>query len=86
LDVLVAPRASRNRVIAIHDDRVKIQLTAPPVDGQANDALLRFLADELDVSRAQLEIVGGATSRRKTVRLASIPAHKVLLRLLPPRQ
>jgi uncharacterized protein (TIGR00251 family) len=86
LDVLVAPRASRNRVIAIHDNRLKIQLTAPPVDGQANDALVRFLAEALDVPRAQIEIVAGAASRRKTVRLAGIPAHRVLLRLSPPRQ
>jgi len=86
VDVLVSPRGSRNRVVAVHDNRLKIQLTAPPVEGQANDALVRFFADALDVPRAQVEIVGGAASRRKTVRLASIPAHKVILRLLPPRQ
>ncbi len=86
IDVLVAPRASRNRVIAIHDNRLKIQLTAPPVEGQANDALVRFLADELEIPKAQIEIVGGATSKRKTVRLAAVAPQKVLLRLLPPRQ
>jgi uncharacterized protein len=86
LDVLVAPRASRNRVVAIHDNRLKIQLTAPPVEGQANEALVRFLAEELDVAKAQLSIVGGASSRRKTVRIAGVFPQKVILRLLPPRQ
>ena len=86
LDVLVAPRASRNRVVAVHDDRLKIQLTAPPVEGQANEALVRFIASELDVARAQIAIVGGAASRRKTVRIVGVPAQKIILRLLPPRQ
>ncbi|MBN1959574.1 MAG: YggU family protein [Deltaproteobacteria bacterium] len=84
LDVLIAPRASRNRIMGVHDNRLKIQLTAPPVDGKANDALIRFLAESLAISRAQIEIVGGATNRRKTVRLSGIPSHLALLKLSPP--
>ncbi|MFC1612143.1 DUF167 domain-containing protein [Myxococcota bacterium] len=68
MDVLVSPRASRTRVMGVHDNRLKIQLAAPPVEGKANNALVRFLARGLDVSRAQVEIVGGSSSRRKTVR------------------
>ncbi|MBI5510072.1 MAG: YggU family protein [Deltaproteobacteria bacterium] len=86
LDVLVSPRASRNRVVAVHDNRIKIQLCAPPTDGQANDALVRFLAAALDVARAQIEIVGGATSKRKSVRVVGITGQRAMLRLLPPRQ
>ena len=85
LDVIVVPRASRNRVVAVYDDRLKVQLTAPPVDGRANEALVRFLASELEVARAQVEIVGGPSSRRKTVRLRGVPAQRVLLRLLPSK-
>lgn len=84
LDVLVAPRASRTRVMGVHDGRLKIQLAAPPVDGQANEALIRFVADTLGIARAQVEIVGGPASRRKTVRLAGVPVHKALLGLSPP--
>ncbi len=47
LELLVQPRASRTRVVGEHDGRLKIQLAAPPVDGEANAALLAFLADLL---------------------------------------
>lgn len=83
IDVIVSPRASRTRVMDVHDNRLKIQLAAPPVDGQANDALVRFVAGELEVARAQVEIVGGATSKRKTVRISGVQAQRVLLKLLP---
>jgi uncharacterized protein len=85
LDVLVAPRASRNRILGVHDERLKIQLTAPPVEGQANDALRRFIAEQLGVARAQVEIVGGAANKRKTVRLTGVAPHLVLLKLAPPQ-
>ena len=84
LAVVVAPRASRTRIMGVHDGRLKIQLAAPPVDGRANDVLVRFLADCLEVARAQVEIIGGASSRRKTVRLANISSHHALVRLSPP--
>lgn len=69
-----------------HDGRLKIQLAAPPVEGKANAALVRFLADTLSIVRAQVEVVGGATSRRKTVRLAGIDPHRVMMRLMPHRE
>ncbi len=84
-DVLVSTRASRTRIMGVHDGRLKVQVAAPPVDGQANKALIRFLAETLDVPRAQLEIVGGHANRRKTVRLISVTIQKVLLRLSPHR-
>ena len=83
LDILVAPRASRDRIMGVHDDRLKIQLAAPPVEGKANDALVRFLADALGIARAQVEIVGGPANKRKTVRLTGVPPHLVLLKLSP---
>lgn len=83
IEVLVAPRASRTRIMGVHDNRLKIQLAAPPVDGKANDALVRFLADTLGIARAQVEIIGGATSRRKTVRLARVSAQLAVLKLSP---
>ena len=55
LDVVVSVRASRTRVMGVHDNRLKLQLAAPPADGQANDALVRFLAEALQVARAQIE-------------------------------
>jgi hypothetical protein len=81
LDVLVVTRASRTRLVGVHDGRLRIQLAAAPVEGQANAALVRFLSEQLEVPRAQIEIVGGLTNRRKTVRLLGLDAGRVLLRL-----
>jgi uncharacterized protein len=69
LDVLVQPRASRTRVVGEHDGRLKIQLAAPPVDGEANRALLEFLADALGVRKGDVTVERGETGRRKTVRV-----------------
>jgi uncharacterized protein len=81
LDVLVQPRASRTRVIGEHDGRLKIQLAAPPVDGEANAALVAFLADALGVRKGDVAIVRGDTGRRKTVRIAGPSAAAAVLRL-----
>jgi uncharacterized protein len=77
LEVLVQPRASRTRVVGEHDGRLKVQLAAPPVDGEANAALVGFLADALSVRRADVSIVRGDTGRRKTVRIAGVTAAQV---------
>lgn len=84
LDVLVSPRAARTRIMGVHDGRLKVQLAAPPHDGQANDALVRFLAEALGIPRAQIEIITGASNKRKTVRLAAVSVQRVLLVLSPP--
>ncbi|HSM92232.1 MAG TPA: DUF167 domain-containing protein [Anaeromyxobacteraceae bacterium] len=74
LEILVQPRASRTRVVGEHDGRLKIQLAAPPVDGEANAALVEFLAGTLRVRRADVTIARGDTGRRKTVRVAGVTA------------
>ncbi len=74
LEVLVQPRASRTRAAGEHGGRLKIQLCAPPVDGEANAALVAFLAEALGVRRADVAIVRGESGRRKTVRVAGAGA------------
>jgi uncharacterized protein (TIGR00251 family) len=74
LEILVQPRASRTRAIGEHDGRLKVQLAAPPVDGEANAALIEFLADALGARRADVRIVRGDTGRRKTVQVAGATA------------
>jgi uncharacterized protein (TIGR00251 family) len=74
LAVLVQPRASRTRVVGEHDGLLKIQLAAPPVDGEANAALLEFLARRLGVPRRQVTLVSGDTARRKRVRVEGLGA------------
>jgi uncharacterized protein (TIGR00251 family) len=81
LELLVQPRASRTRVAGEHDGRLKIQLAAPPVDGEANAALVAFLADVLDVKRADVALLAGETGRRKRVRVAGVTAAAAAARL-----
>lgn len=75
--VHVAPRSHRDAVVGLHGDALKVRLKAPPVEGQANQALQSLLADLLDVSRDDVEIVAGHTSRSKTVRVAGVRAAQV---------
>jgi uncharacterized protein (TIGR00251 family) len=76
-DVLVQPRASRAKVGPEHDGRLKVAVTAPPVDGEANAAVIETLAKALGVGKSAIEIVAGATGRRKTVRVAGATAAAV---------
>ena len=77
LAVLVQPRASRTRVVGEHDGLLKIQLAAPPVEGEANAALLEFLAKRLGVPRRQVTLAAGDTSRRKRVAVRGLGAAEV---------
>lgn len=67
LDVHVVPGARRTEACGLHGDALKLRLAAPPVDGQANDCLLRWLAEQLQVPRQQVVLKRGSTSRRKQV-------------------
>ena len=68
-DVLVQPRASRARIGPRHDGRIKIAVTAPPVDGEANAAVVELVAKALGVPRSAVEVIAGVSSRRKTLRV-----------------
>lgn len=83
LDVTVVPKASRTRILDVYDQRLKIQLTAPPVEGQANEMLVRFIADTLGIAKVQVDIVGGAANKKKTVRLRGVARTQVFLKLSP---
>ena len=77
LTVRVQPRASRDEVAGTWGDGVRIRLTAPPVDGAANDALVKFLARALDIPRNAITIVAGASSRSKIVELTGVTEDRV---------
>jgi uncharacterized protein (TIGR00251 family) len=76
--VHVQPRASRDAIEGEHADALKIRLTAPPVDDRANDALVRVLAQRLNVPLAAVRIVAGEKSRRKRVFVAGVKREQVL--------
>ena len=80
-DVQVVPRASRDRLGPVHGDRLKVQLTAPPVEGAANDALVDLLARALGRKRGDVAIVRGHSARKKTVRVAGSTRDALLCRI-----
>jgi len=79
--VRVQPRAKRNAVVGEMSGAVKIALTAPPVEGKANEACIAFLADLLEVPRSSITIAAGETSRNKIIRVSGLKAAEVDQRL-----
>jgi len=73
-EVRVAPRASRNRIVGVQDGALKVALTAPPVDGAANEALKKLLAKALGVSKSNVEIIRGDRARIKILRVHGVSA------------
>lgn len=71
-DVLVQPRASREKLGPLHDGRLKVSVTSPPVDGEANAAVIALLARTLGVPKGAVEVIAGTSSRRKTVRVTGV--------------
>jgi uncharacterized protein (TIGR00251 family) len=86
LAVRLTPRASKNEIVEIlSDGTVKVHVTAPPVEGQANEALLQFLGQVLGVPRSRLDVVAGATGRDKLISVIDMDAvavHKKIVKHL----
>ena len=79
----ITPRASRNEIHEILDDgTVKIRITAPPVDGQANKAIIDFLSDVLNVPKSKLEIVAGQTGKDKIIAVEGMNSKEVQIKVL----
>jgi uncharacterized protein len=83
IDIAVKPRSSREGVGSMHGDRLVVTVNAPPVEGKANEAAVRVLAEAFGVSRSAVTIVRGETGRKKTVRIAGITAARVALLVGP---
>jgi uncharacterized protein (TIGR00251 family) len=79
--IKVQPRARRNAVVGELGGAVKIALTAPPVDGRANQACIEFLAELLSLPRSAIEIVSGQSSRSKVIRVAGISVQQLRVHL-----
>jgi len=77
LTVHVQPKASQTACVGIYGDALKIRVAAPPVDGAANEELIRFLASELAVPLSAVRIKSGAGGRHKRVRLNGVTAAHV---------
>ncbi|HEY7393380.1 MAG TPA: DUF167 family protein [Gemmatimonadaceae bacterium] len=75
--VRVQPRASRDEVSGVHGDALKIRLAAPPVDGAANDALVKFLSTLFAVPRRAVRILAGESSRSKLIEIDGVTARAI---------
>ena len=73
LTLHIQPGAKKTEVSGVHGDALKIRLSAPPVDGKANAALLEFLAKRLGLAKSATRLISGQTSRRKVVEIAAAP-------------
>jgi len=79
--VKVHPRAKKNAITGEVGDALKVALTAPPVDGKANEAVIDFFAKLLKVPRSSVSIASGLTGRNKVIRVAGLSAEQVRARL-----
>ena len=78
LTVYVQPKASRTEFVGVHNGALKFRVAAPPVEGEANDELRRYLARQLGVPLSSAVIESGAGSRRKRIRLRGVSAQQVM--------
>jgi uncharacterized protein (TIGR00251 family) len=82
-EVWAKPRAKKSRVVGERADAIEVSLAAPPVDGAANEELVRVLSEALGVPKRAVVIVRGDTSQRKLVEVSGISAEEARTRLLP---
>jgi len=83
LHAFVQPRATRTAVVGVHGGALRIKVAAPPVDGKANDALRRFVAQALGVPRSRVELIAGAGSRHKRLLISGVTPEVVAEALRP---
>ncbi|AKU96766.1 hypothetical protein AKJ09_03430 [Labilithrix luteola] len=81
IEVHAKPRAKKSRIVGIRGDAVEVSLAAPPVDGAANEELVRTLAKVLDVAKRQIQFVRGEGSRTKLLSVTGLSADEIALKL-----
>jgi uncharacterized protein (TIGR00251 family) len=81
LIVRVTPRSGRDEIVGWQDDELRVRLRAPPVEGQANEALRRLLASRLGVPQSAIELLTGATARTKRLRVSGLSLEDVRAKL-----
>jgi uncharacterized protein (TIGR00251 family) len=83
LGIRLQPRASRNEIVGLYGESIKVRLTAPPVGNRANRLLIDFLSRILGISKAQITIVAGLKSHNKTVSISGCRVSEITARLIP---
>ncbi len=75
--VRVVPRASKSEIVGEHDGALRVRIASPPVDGAANAELIKLLAKQFGVSKSNVEIIGGQTSKTKQIRITGITSEQI---------
>ncbi|MCK4418377.1 YggU family protein [Candidatus Aerophobetes bacterium] len=78
----VQPGASKNEIVGVQQDAFKVRISAPPVEGKANKALIQFLAKEFRVKKSEIKIVSGHTTRIKTIHIIGEGIQKKLQNII----
>ena len=81
LEVQVQPRSSRNQIVGEQDGRLKIKLTAPPVEGEANQALINYLAQLLQVPKKNVKLLKGESARHKLIEISGVTEQELIEKL-----
>lgn len=81
IEVKVLPRSSKNMVLGEQEGALKVKLAAPPVDGEANQALIKYLASFFDVPRRNVVLLKGESSRNKVLEIKGLSREELLLKL-----
>jgi uncharacterized protein (TIGR00251 family) len=77
LHLFIQPKSSKNEVVGPHNGEIKIKITAPPIDGRANDGLIEFLSELFEIPKRDVQVVKGETNRHKVVELVGITVDAV---------
>jgi len=81
LKVYLQPKSSKNEIVSPYRDGIKVKVTAPPVGGKANEALIRFLAKKIGISPSCIEMIKGHHSREKTLRISGMVDRELMEKL-----
>lgn len=79
----ILPRSSQNKISGLHDKALKIKLTAPPVDGEANKMLVKFLGKILNTAPSTISIASGASGRNKSISIEGFDEETLMAKLQP---
>lgn len=82
VEIVLQPRASRNELAGVQGGRLKIKITAPPVEGMANKKLCEFLADVMGIGKQRVQVIAGQAARIKRVKISDVSLDEVGRKLL----
>ena len=81
IKVKIVPGSSKNKIVGVYNNALKIAITSPPVDGKANKKCIAYLAKYFDVAKSKIEIISGQTSKNKLIKIYDISQEEILEKL-----